>query len=80
MIFPCMELFFVIFQVFSARENPAGKALRKLVDIARLAERFNMPSSQRRAGKLNIKTREPGILFINLCVTVVSIFKLAIMT
>ena len=33
-----------------------GKALRTLVDIARLAE----------PGKLDIKRREPGILFISL--------------
>ena len=45
-----------------------GKALRTLVDIARLAE----------PGKLDIKRREPGILFISLPIG--SIFKLAIMT
>ena len=33
-----------------------GKALRTLVDIVRLAERFNMR-------KLDIKRREPGIVF-----------------
>ena len=30
-----------------ARAPLPGKALRKLVDIARLAERFNMPSQSR---------------------------------
>ena len=45
-----------------------GRALRTLVDIARLAER----------GKLYIKRWEPGILFISL--SIVSLFKLAIMT
>ena len=42
-----------------------GKVLRTLVDIARLAERFNM-RSQSRPGKLDLKRREPGILFISL--------------
>ena len=42
-----------------------GKALRTLVDIARLAERFNM-HSQSQPGKLDIKRYEPGILFISL--------------
>ena len=54
-----------------------GKALRTLVDIARLAERFNM-RSQSQAGKLYIKRREPGILFISL--PIVPLLKLAIMT
>ena len=45
-----------------------GKALRMLVDIARLAE----------PGKLDIKIHEPGIIFISL--PIVSLFKLAIMT
>ena len=54
-----------------------GKALRMLVDIARLAERFNM-RSQAEPGKLDIKRRKPGILFISL--PIVSLFKLAIMT
>ena len=36
-----------------------------LVDIARLAERFNM-RSQAEPGKLDIKRREPGILFNSL--------------
>ena len=54
-----------------------GKALRMLVDIARLAERFNM-HSQAEPGKLDIKRRKPGILFISL--PIVSLFKLAIMT
>ena len=48
-----------------------------LVDIARLAERFNK-RSQSRPGKLDIKRRKPGILFISL--PIVSLFKLAIMT
>ena len=61
-----------------------GKALRTLVDIARLAERFNKRSQSRACvlkalpGKLDIKRREPGILFISL--PIVSLFKLAIMT
>ena len=42
-----------------------GKALRILVDTAMLAERFNM-RSQTEPGKLDIKNREPGILFISL--------------
>ena len=42
-----------------------GKVLRTHVDIARLAERFNM-RSQFEPGKLDIKRREPGILFISL--------------
>ena len=42
-----------------------GKAFRTLVDIARLAKRFNM-RSQSGAGKLDIEIREPGILFISL--------------
>ena len=54
-----------------------GKALRTLVDIARLAKRFNM-RSQAEPGKLDIKRREPGILFISL--SLVSLFKLAFMT
>ena len=53
-----------------------GKALRTLVDIARLAERFNM-RSQSRAGKLDIKIRKTGILFISLPID--SLFKLTIM-
>ena len=44
-----------------------GKALRTLVDIARLAE----------PGKLYIKRREPVNLFFSL--HIVSLFKLAIM-
>ena len=43
-----------------------------LVDIARLAERFNM-RLKAEPGKLDIKRREPNILFIS------SLFKLAIM-
>ena len=39
----------------SARSLP-GEALRTLIDFARLAE----------PGKLDIKRREPGILFISL--------------
>ena len=53
-----------------------GKALRMLVDIARLDKQLNM-HSQSRAGKLDIKRRESGILFISL--PIVSLFKLAIM-
>ena len=53
-----------------------GKALRMLVDIARLAEQFNM-HSQAEPSKLNIKRREPAILFISLQVD--SLFKLVIM-
>ena len=45
-----------------------GKALRTLVDSARLAE----------PGKLDIKRSEPGIILISL--PIVSLFKLAIMT
>ena len=46
-----------------------GKALRMLVDIARLAER-GLPSDstcvlKAEPGKLDIKRREPGILFIS---------------
>ena len=48
-----------------------------LVDIARLAERFNM-HSQSQPGKLDIKRHEPGILFIGLLI--VLLFKLASMT
>ena len=54
-----------------------GKALRTHVDIARLAERFNMRTSRglpsdstyvlkAEPGKLYIKICEPGILFISL--------------
>ena len=43
----------------------SGKALRMLVDMAGLAE----------PGKLFIKRREPGILFISF--SIVSLFKLA---
>ena len=42
-----------------------GKVLRMLVDIVRLAEQFNM-RSEAEPGKLDIKRREPGILFISL--------------
>ena len=54
-----------------------GKALRMLVDIARLAERS---TSVLKAvpGRLDIKIRKPGILFISL--PIVSLVKLAIMT
>ena len=55
----------------------AGKALRTLVDIARLAERFSM-RSQAEPGKLDIKRREPGIPFISL--PIVPLFKPVIMT
>ena len=51
--------------------------MRTLVDIARLAERFNMVLKAE-PGKLDIKIREPGILFNSL--PIVSLFKLAIMT
>ena len=38
-----------------------------LVDIARLAEQFNMRQVLKaEPGKLDIKRREPGILFISL--------------
>ena len=50
-----------------------GKALRMLVDIGRLAERFIIRSQSR-----DIKRREAGILFISL--PIVSLFKLGIMT
>ena len=53
------------------------KALRMLVDTARLAERFNM-RSQTKPGKLDIKRRKPCILFNTL--PIVSLFKLAILT
>ena len=75
-----------------------GKALRMLVDIARLAEIWriigecllisSLPGKALRThvdivfkakpGKLDIKRRKPGILFISL--PIVSLFKLAIMT
>ena len=60
------------------------------VDTARFAEQFNMHSQSRglprdstcilkaETGKLDIKRREPGILFISLPID--SLFKLAIMT
>ena len=54
-----------------------GKPLRTLVDIARLAERFNM-CSQSEPGKLDIKRHEPGILLISL--PIVSLVILGIMT
>ena len=41
--------------------NLPGKALRTLVDIARLAERFNN-CSQSEPGKIDMKRRKPGIL------------------
>ena len=44
-----------------------GKAENKLVDIARLAERFNMFSKPGLVN--NIKQREPGILFISVQAT-----------
>ena len=44
-----------------------GKALRMLVDITRLAERFNLVLKAE-PGKLDIKRREPGILFISLLI------------
>ena len=43
-----------------------GKALRTLVDIARLAERFNMRSQAEPSKLDDIKRCEPGILFISL--------------
>ena len=56
-----------------------GKALRMLVDIARLAEAWSDPSVLKaEPGKLDIKRREPGILLISLPID--SLFKLAIMT
>ena len=48
-----------------------------LVDIARFVEQFYM-CSQSEPGKLDIRRREPGILLISL--SIVSLFKLAIMT
>ena len=54
-----------------------GKASRTLVDIARLASDSTCPL-EAELGKLDIKRREPGILFISLQVD--SLFKLAIMT
>ena len=45
--------------------------------IVRLAEQFNM-HSRSQAGKLDVKRRKPGILFISLQGG--SLFKLAIMT
>ena len=53
-----------------------GKALRMLFDIARLAEQFM--GSQSRSGKLDIKRRKPGILFIS--IQAYSLFKLAFIT
>ena len=53
-----------------------GKALRMLVDIVRLAERFNM-CCKAEPGKFDIKRRKPGILFISL--QAVSLFNLVIM-
>ena len=53
-----------------------GKALRMLVDIGRLADRFNM-RSQAKPGKLDIKRREPCILLISLQAD--SLFKVATM-
>ena len=41
-----------------------GNALRTRVDIARFAERLNMHSLSL-IGKLDIKKRKPGILFIS---------------
>ena len=55
-----------------------GKALRMLVDIVRLAERFNKHSLIQETGKLDIKRCEPGILFISLPIG--PLFKQAIMT
>ena len=48
-----------------------------LVDTVRFAERFNM-RSQSKPGKLDIKRRKPGILYISLSVD--SHFKQAFMT
>ena len=42
-----------------------GKAFRKRVDIARLAERFNS-FLKAEPGKLDIERRKSGILFISL--------------
>ena len=56
-----------------------GKTLRTLIDITRLAERFNMRSrTEAEAGKFDIKRRKPGILLIILPTD--SLFKIAIMT
>ena len=55
-----------------------GKALRTLVDIARLPSN-STSILKAEPGKLDIKRREPSsILFISL--PIVSLFKLAIMT
>ena len=56
-----------------------GKALRMLVDIARLASDSTDSTCVLKIepGKLDIKRREPGILFISL--PIVSLFKLVIM-
>ena len=54
-----------------------GKALRTLVDIVRLVERYTCVFNAE-PGKLDINRRKPGILFISL--PIVSLFKLAIMT
>ena len=48
-----------------------------LVEMMRLAEGFNV-RSQAEHGNLDIKRHKPGILFISL--SIVSLFKLAIMT
>ena len=53
-----------------------GMALRTLVYIARHAERVNPRVLEAEAGKLDIKRRKPGILFISLPTD--SLFKLAI--
>ena len=57
-----------------------GKALRMLANIARLAEQFNMRAQKKKTepGKLDIKRRKPGILFIGKPICL--LFKLAIMT
>ena len=56
-----------------------GKALRTLVDIVACRLLSNSTSVLNAGpGKLDIKRREPGILFISLLI--VSLFKLAIMT
>ena len=54
-----------------------GKVLRTLVDMGRLSS-DSICVFKAQPGKLDIKRREPGILFISL--PVVALFKLAIMT
>ena len=57
--------------------SSSGKALRTLVDIASLPSNSTC-ALKAEPGKLYIKRREPGILFISL--PIVSLFKLVLMT